>query len=284
MNRPLRVVLASPILFPNAKKANLVAMAEVLANERGENADLFVFPEVNIIGGFSNDSNNLYARLAEMVPEGDACQAVCRLAQNYHTTICSGIVEECDGQYYITHFLCGPGGYVGKQRKLIPHDLKKKQFFARGDTLEALELFGHRCVVLACADVLLPEASILPSLAKASLIISPMDCFDETNRQVVKRLISARAMDAGAYAVAAFGHDPNHPEDRVMAGLAVNPAGDVIASPCRTAAEGMTLKVELDLEEPNVKWGGVAARQDTLLKLLQTSASQTSNPSRAEIL
>ena len=229
-------------------------------------ADLFIFPELNITGGFWSEGEREYGGLAERVPGGECCSYVEALARRHHTTICCGIIEAGEGRLYATHFLCGPDGFMGKQRKLHTHPPKTDGVFASGGRLTPIRALGCRCVILACADVLLPEASVLTGLAKAALIICPTDCFDLAQKDVVIRLVGARCMDARACAAMAFGNDGTRPTgEGILAGLAMAPSGEVLAMEVVRGGETKILKVDLPLREPDPKWGGVAARSKMLL-------------------
>ena len=251
------------------KFANLAKIEQSLAKSQVK-TDLFVFPEANIIGGFWEGGEEDYLRLAEKIPEGYSCQKISELTIKYKTTICCGIIEKYDGKYFVTHFLCGPKGYIGKQRKLYPNNPGKKDgYFSSGNTLHIFELFGNRCQILACADILLPEGSILSGLENIPLIISPLDCFGQEQREIIKQLIRVRAMDSCANIVVAFGHGQNTQGKQLLAGLAIDTRGDVLAYHSRDAHKDKIVRIELSLKEPKQVWGGIPARSHVLLKFLQ---------------
>ncbi len=112
MGYDLSIAIASPVLYPGDKSRNLDIIEHVLENKSVSTAELFVFPEANIIGGLWKDGNKYYKQLAEEVPEGDSCQKICELAKQKRKLICCGIIEKCGGQFFITHFICGPDGFI----------------------------------------------------------------------------------------------------------------------------------------------------------------------------
>ncbi len=268
MGNGVSVAIVSPVLYPGDKSANLAKMEQIFEKENGSMTELFIFPEANIIGGFWKDGDKDYKQLAEDVPEGESCQRICRLAKEHQKFICSGIIEKSGGQYFITHFICGPEGYIGKQRKLYVKKPSDDSILDGGIGIHVFDILGHRCLILACADILLPEGGILSGLEQVSLVISPIDCFYENQHEVIKRIMRVRAMDACACVAAAFGHDPNADNQQVLAGIALNNRGDILAFHPRPSLEDRILKTTLPLEEPKYRWDGVLARSQTLLGLM----------------
>ncbi len=123
-------------------------------------------------------------------------------------------------------------------------------------------------MILACADILLPEGGILSGLEKVSLVISPIDCFYEDQQETIERIMRVRAMDAGASVAAAFGHDPNAGDRRLLAGMALNNRGDILAFLSRASLEDQIFTINLSLEEPKQRWDGVLSRSPVLLNLM----------------
>jgi predicted amidohydrolase len=265
MSKDITVALVSQVLHLGDKEANLWLMEQALSQEAGSGIDLFVFSEVNINGGFWKEGSEAYPSLSEAVPEGKSCRRVEGLAQRYRTVICAGIIEKFKGHHFITHFLCGPEGYIGKQRKLFAQAPDQNGVLANGKRLCKFELFGYSCVILACADFLFPEPAILAGLSDISLILSPADGFAEHKAHIVQTLLSARALDAQAYAVATFS---SVPEGRSLAGLAVSPVGEPLAFGIRDAGESQTLRVRLKLDKPRRQNWASKSRLEVLTKAL----------------
>src|SRR5262245_57455937 len=79
-----------------------------------ENAELVLFPELVVHGHCTPDT----WALAEPVPEGPSVQQLIVLARQHGLILSAGLSERERDAVYNTQVLVGPGGYVGKQRKL----------------------------------------------------------------------------------------------------------------------------------------------------------------------
>lgn len=265
MQNQLVVAIVSGPAASGNKAANLAIMEQVVTGP-ARDADLIVFSEANINGGFWRDGESDYPALAEDVPNGPSCQQAIDLAVRHRKAICCGLLERAAGEHFITHLLCGPQGLVGVQRKLFT---RPGGFFAPGDQLSVLELCGHRCLILACADILLPEAPIAAALRSTSLVLSPTDCFSESQEGLVRRLLPVRAMDARAPILMAFGHDGTSKDCRLLAGAIVQPNGEFSTLECRTLDETHVIRMTLEIKEPRRAWvEGIRARADILRRHL----------------
>ncbi|MDD3926646.1 MAG: hypothetical protein PHT33_08310 [bacterium] len=262
----IKIACCSPTLRPGDKDFNIDRMERCIAAYKDENVDLFIFPENNIAGGLWSDGQKEYKDLAEAIPGGPSCNRVLNLAREYETTICSGIIESDRDSLYISHVLCGPGGLIGCQRKLIPQNPEKSSFFAAGDRLNGFQLFGYTCVVLACADSMFPETTVIAGMLNASLILCPTDCFHLREREVVTRLLCSQSMGAGAATVAVFGH--GHGADEVLATVIVDEEGAVAASETTFGDEDKVVIASICLKQPRQVWGGFQARRQMLLRHL----------------
>lgn len=251
-------------------------MEDELARISGQGVDLIVFPELNLVGGpprRQTAAEELLA-LAEPLPSGKAYSAVRDLARKYGAAICAGLVERDAGKLFMTHFFCDPSGFIGKQRKLFPVNPGKPGWADAGDHLEAIDYRGFRLAILACSDFLLPEPAILAGLAGCSLIICPTDGFDLANGQIAQKLLTARALDIGAHAVAVFGHQ-SHREEEVVASIACSPRGEVLLSETCTASETRTDIIDVVLPAtPHRTWGNAEIRAGILRGSLEHIARQ----------
>ena len=262
----IRVGLVAQVLVPGDKNRNLQVMRHELDRYKDSNVDLFVFPESNISGGFWSGGDSDFIQLAESVPGGESCHVVETMAREFNTTICAGIVEGDDGEYFITHFVYGPEGYAGKQRKLFPGDPTRQKVFTSGKIVNILSVLGFRCAILACADFLLPEPAILAGLQECSLLLAPTDCFTINHQELVTTLLRARAIDTASSTVAVFGNGETFGGE-VMAVAASDWKGQLLV--LETTSSGQqtkTLVLELPIKEPGLQWGGTRLRADLVLK------------------
>lgn len=263
----LRVTLVSTPLVAGDKATNLASMADILRCAR--KADVFVFPELNIAGGFWRDGQRVYRQMAEVIPDGPSCRAVIELARQHGTHICAGLLESAPGGCYVTHVLCGPEGFIGRQRKLFANNARSGLRFVAGDEpVHVFEVCGHRVCILASADWLFPEAVVAAAMVDAALVLCPCDEFAVKSQRNLDRLIRSRAMDLHAHVVAAFGHTPET-QGEVLASMVADASGRLRASRRRSAKETRLTSVRLRLTLPDRSWGHPRDRMEIISPLLR---------------
>jgi predicted amidohydrolase len=269
----IRVALMSCQVRSGDKEANLRVIEDLLRMHADSGIELFVFPDLSISGYPHSCQEIDCAACAESIPDGPSAMRVAELARRFRTVVCAGLVEECEGRYFYTHFLCGPDGYIGKQRKLFPaRGLMNVEAVSGGEGLTVHHIFGHQCVILACADWLLPEGIYLAAMSGAALIISPTDGMSQAQESILRNRALTAAMDTEAHLVAAFGGDSSR-EGEVMAGLIVDGAGsgELLLCETRSADEVKVMQVELNPHTPQHRWGGPNERAPRLLANLMSS-------------
>lgn len=286
MNESLKIALVSPVLRPGDLAYNLAKMEQVLTSS-GPNAsevDLYVFPEINMVGGFLSGklatNAATYQTWAQPVPNGPACQQLVEIAHRYHTHICAGLIERDGEAIYITHVLCGPYGVIGFQRKLFPQNPTVASVFTAGESLQPLTFRGRLGAIMACADWMFPETTILAGVADIEFILAPTDWVAEADGTKMQKLLCAKAMGAGAPIIAVFGHDDGAAQSPILAGMAIDAQCEIIVSAIRASDQDHVLILDLLIPAPIRKWGGASARVDLLARNLQ--AYQRLRPSCKE--
>ena len=269
--QPVRIALVS--FQTGAKADNLHTMEKVLCENAG--IELFVFPELSASGWpVKVDGKRDFAGLAEAVPDGATVTHVAALARRYHTVICTGLVEACEGQLFITSILCGPEGYIGKQQKLFPSGFMNHGEYSGGQQLHVFHLFGYRCVILA-SEWVLPEPVYLAGLQEAAFILAPSDDYTVDTAETLHYFATTRVMDINAHLLAAFGGDVIG-ETEFMAGLVASPYSmpKVVLQETRLSDEVKVIPFELTLTAPRSrKWGTHRDRAPRLLANLQNDGS-----------
>lgn len=240
-------------------------MEAVLSRHEFEQPDLHVFPELSLLGGFWPPGESAWLQHAEVIPDGRSCQKVIDLARQFRTSICVGAIERDGDERYVTHYICGPRGFLGKQRKLFPANPTKPSALSLGQSVVPIELDSLTCTVLACSDWLLPEPTILAGLVRPSLVICPTDCFHSDQEKVVLTKLRARAADLGAHVVAVFGRASGESSPALNAAVCA-PNGDLLLYEQGQADIPFELLVELELAEPRDVWGGFAKRWEHVVK------------------
>lgn len=265
--QPIPIALVS--FQTGSKEDNLRMMENVLRENVG--VELFVFPEVSASGWPAKvDGQRDFARHAETVPDGATVMRVVELARRYHTVICTGLFETCEGHLFHASILCGPEGYIGKQQKLYPGGVMHHGVFTGGQQLEVFHLFGHPCVILA-SEWVLPEPVYLAGLQDAAFILAPSDSYTVDNATILTNLATARVLDSNAHLLAAFGGDITG-ETEFMAGLVASPYSmpNVVLQVTRSSDAVKVIPFELTLTEPRTrKWGTHRDRAPRLLANLQ---------------
>jgi predicted amidohydrolase len=262
MTSSIRTALVSHPVVPGGLDANLQAMDAVLQTHAGEGIQLFLFPEL-CLSGFPPAGMSI-ASVAEPVPGGPAVARVATLARQYATTICAGLLEVDDDAYYVTHVLCGPDGYLGKQRKLFTAQGQKDSgVLSSGCDLQVFTLDGHPCVILTCADWIYPEAVLLASTLDVEVILAPTDRFAASQQTLLHVFAAARVLDSEAALLVAFGGDPGNWEME-MAALAMTPDGAPETWLCQATrrhdARTVTV-IEVPLHPPRRRHGHPRDRQ-----------------------
>jgi predicted amidohydrolase len=265
---------------------NLGKMERTLIEETkvGKRADLYLFPELSIIGGYfpggiqANADN--YRKLAEVVPDGPSCRRVARLAQQYCTHLCAGLVERDGSRYFISHVLYGPDGFVIHQRKLLPQNPTHPVVFSSGQDLHAAALLGHRCVILACADWLEAETTVLAGLEEVSLILAPTGGFRD--EPYLRKLISAKALWTDSCIAATFGHCQAAGPHNIV-GVVIGPDGEEHFSGSAAVNEDAAFAVEIVPRPPEKRWGGFKARAPLLARALRSYLPDISENEETEL-
>jgi len=216
---------------------NLKSIRTWISRAVKSKADLILFPELAITGHWcSTDSWGV----SQEVPGGGAIKQVEDLAKKHGVFISVGIGERDRGVQYNCQALVGPGGFVGKQRKL--HMSSDEYFYYRGGT-EMPVLDAGRCRVgtVICYDNLFPEVPRVLALKGAEVILSPhAGRYGKRTRgkkkpvakqkSFYRKAYTSRAFDNGVYYVVTnqaghAGKDTNH-----AGGIMIfDPMGEVIA-------------------------------------------------------
>jgi predicted amidohydrolase len=147
---------------------NAGRIREVLA---GADLDLVVLPELALSGYLFRDRAEALG-LADPVP-GRSTEALAECCARGGFHLVCGIAERDGDRLYNTAVLVGPGGLVGRYRKV--HLFRfERGIFDRGDSeFEVFEVGGARVGMLVCFDWIFPEAARSLALAGADVIAHP---------------------------------------------------------------------------------------------------------------
>ncbi len=133
-----------------------------------ERADLVLFPELVIHGHCTPNTWDL----AESVPGGPSVQRLEQIAKQYRLTLCVGLSEKERDIVYNTQVVVGPGGYLGKQRKL--HLSRDEVLFSTGGReLTVFDVGKCKIAIVICYDNQFPEIARVLALRGADVILMP---------------------------------------------------------------------------------------------------------------
>jgi predicted amidohydrolase len=113
------------------KRGNNEAALELVHRACDEGATLLVLPELGN-SGYMFNSRDEVAETAETVHDGETIELWSNVARERGVYICGGFAEEDRGRFFNAAVLVGPGGVIGRYRKVHPWD-EEKLFFEPGD-------------------------------------------------------------------------------------------------------------------------------------------------------
>ena len=133
-----------------------------------EGAELVLFPELVLHGHCTPNT----AELAEAVPDGPSVTHLARLARRHGLVLSAGLSERERDLVYNTQVLVGPGGYIGKQRKLhLSRD--EVLFYAGGRDLPVFDVGPCKVGIAICYDNEFPELPRILALRGAEVLLMP---------------------------------------------------------------------------------------------------------------
>ena len=176
MERKDRVRLALVQMKPvwgavEENRAHILALAEECA---GAGANIIVFPELCTSGCMLESRSETY-RMAEPIPSGLTTRALEKLAERCGVYLVAGLPElgENGISCYNSAVLIGPGGYIGKHRKLNLWDVDKA-YFEPGDLgYQVFPTLYGKLGLLICYDMWFPENFRILAAMGADLICCP---------------------------------------------------------------------------------------------------------------
>ena len=257
----INICLCRPNFKVSEKDYNLVLMESYINKFPSGTFDLFVFPEICIAGGFAKNGNEIYNAISERIPEGLSTQRVINLSVKYKTHICAGTIESSNNKYYATHFITGPNGFIGKQKKLFPLNPLKTSVLSSGKNVNSISLFNKKIVILPCSDILLPEPFMQSGIIRPALVLCPMDTFESNNKYTLDAILKARAIELAAPILAVFSKSRDK-NTKVIDYILYDAYGTKIKGESFRNA----LAIKINLNSALEKWGGFIKRREFLDK------------------
>lgn len=223
---------------------NIALLSDLLEqNLSSERADLLVLPEL-CNSGYNFSSAEIAGRSAENVNHSRFIDALTEICARHNLHIVSGFNEQEGDRLYNAALLIGPGGYVGRYRKLHLF-LNEKDFFQPGDAgLPVFDIGSCKLGILVCFDWVFPEVWRVLAMAGADVICHPSNL---VLPGFCQKAIPVHALVNRIYIVTAnrIGTEGN----LTFTGMSTiaDPNGDVLAQAGQTEEHFMTCNVDIAL-------------------------------------
>jgi predicted amidohydrolase len=230
-----------------------VARASTLAREAAADADLVVLPEYVQFRGTSGG----FRASARAVP-GATTAPFAAIAREHRTWILAGSHAESSGDparpFNTAVLFDRSGGLVARYRKLHLFDVsvddgpsdRESARVTPGDRAVVARVEGTGLGLSICYDLRFPELYRTLSLAGAEMLAVPAVFTERTGRDHWEVLLRARAIENGAYVIAAAGCGTGGPGAIAAWGhsMVVDPWGRVVA---QAGMDEAIVRAELDL-------------------------------------
>jgi predicted amidohydrolase len=232
-----------------------MAHAVDLAREAAASADLVVLPEYVQYRGTADG----WRASARPVP-GPTTDPFAAVARETGCWILAGTRAEASGDpvrpYNTAVVIDRSGSLVARYRKVHLFDVAvedgpqttESSKVTAGDGLVAMDMAGTRLGLSICYDLRFPELYRALALAGAEVLAVPSDFSARTGRDHWEALLRARAIENGAWVVAAGSCGAGGPGAIPAWGhsMIVDPWGRVVA---QAGGEEAIIRAELDLDE-----------------------------------
>jgi predicted amidohydrolase len=166
-----RLALVQMYVEPGALQKNLSHAGDLISEAARGGADVVLMPEVMDLGWTHPSARTL----ADSIPGGISCEALCKAARENNVYLCCGIVEK-DGEkiYNSAVIIDNTGKVLIKHRKLIELDIAH-DVYGQGDRLNVCKTPWGTFGLLICADADANDHVLTRSLCYmgADVILSP---------------------------------------------------------------------------------------------------------------
>ena len=199
----------------------------------GPTADIWVLPEL-CNSGYNFNSYEQAWETAESIADSVFIRYLESLCARHNFYIVSGFNERDSGNLYNSAVLVGPGGYVGKYRKLHLF-MREKDYFVPGDVgLRVFDIGPCKLGMLVCFDWIFPEVWRVLALKGADIICHPSNLVLPGFAQ---RAVPIRALTNRIYVVTA--NRIGTEGDLSFTGLSTiaDPKGDILVQASQSEEE-----------------------------------------------
>lgn len=210
-------------------------------------AGLIVLPEL-VNTGYQFVSQAEARELAEPIPGGPTCEALADLAREHRTCIVAGLAERDGEKTYNSCVLVGPGGYIGRYRKLHLYNEEKRWFRPGEEAPPVFEVGGVRVGLMICFDWIFPETARMLALQGADILCHPANLvFTRCHPAMVTRCLENRVFAVTCNRVGREARGPGQSLTFTGGSQIVDPQGQVLYRAGADGAEGHVADIEPDL-------------------------------------
>ena len=225
----LKVALVVQKSIPGAYEKNLAASMEAIYLAASKNAQMVVFPEMNLSGYLAGPKSCSLA--TSVSPE--LIHVLSTTSERLDISILVGLAEQVSkDRICASHLVFSPNCPMGRYRKIhmAPNE---KEYFSPGNSTN---LFSHKSVrfgIQLCYDAHFPELSTAMALKGADIIFIPHASprgTPEEKYQSWMRHLTARAFDNGVF-IAAVNQTGDNTGGLVFPGIAllIGPDGNIVS-------------------------------------------------------
>lgn len=215
--------------------ASIATMEPWVRSAAEQNADLILFPELNVSGYVTAP---IAHKIAETVP-GPSTEKIINMARQHNIHIAFGLIEQDGDARYCTHVLVNGAGMIGKQRKI--HTPEHEQpYWGFGNRIEVFDIGKAKIGITICRDSFFDEMTRTLYFKGAEVVLMPFGYYNVPRSQYLTETIHGMSIRKacwtnGYYAAvcnSAEGREPNEwePNGRKFPGWAgvISPWGRVM--------------------------------------------------------
>ena len=195
----IAAVQTDPKITKNEENLEKVLLKTKTAANDG--ADLIVFPEC-ALPGYVFASREEAMPFTESIP-GASTDKITACCQELGVHIVVGLLEKDADRCYNAAVLIGPGGLVGKYRKIHLPFLGVDRFIDAGnEPFPVYQTPIGNIGIHICYDCTFPESARIMTLLGADIIVLPTN-FPKGRDKIIDYLVNTRALENGIHFVAA---------------------------------------------------------------------------------